>query len=61
MDGYEVASELRKEQFGKEAILIAVTGYGQSTDRLRAHEAGFDHYLVKPIDHDELLNLLVEA
>ena len=60
-DGYQVASELRKESFGRNAILIAVTGYGQTPDRRRAREAGFDHYLVKPINHDELLNLLAET
>jgi CheY-like chemotaxis protein len=38
--------------------LIAVTGYGQESDRRRALEAGFDEHLVKPIDLDRLLEML---
>ena len=49
MDGYEVARELRKQDLG-DVILIAVTGYGQASDRARSAEAGFDHHFVKPID-----------
>jgi PAS domain S-box-containing protein len=56
MNGYEVAEALRKEGFtGK---LIAVSGYGQTEDRRRSREAGFDHHLVKPVDHRHLLELL---
>jgi CheY-like chemotaxis protein len=58
MDGYELARKLR-EQLGHEQLrLIAVTGYGQETDRARAREAGFDHHLVKPIALDMLVPLL---
>jgi PAS domain S-box-containing protein len=58
MDGYELARKLR-EQLGHEQLrLIAVTGYGQETDRARAREAGFDHHLVKPIALDTLVPLL---
>jgi CheY-like chemotaxis protein len=38
--------------------LIAVTGYGQESDRTRAEGAGFDAYLVKPVDLDELIELI---
>ncbi|HEX7842569.1 MAG TPA: ATP-binding protein, partial [Kofleriaceae bacterium] len=58
MDGYELARKLR-EQPGRDKLrLIAVTGYGQETDRARAREAGFDHHLVKPIALDALIPLL---
>jgi CheY-like chemotaxis protein len=58
MDGYELARKLR-EQLGHEQLrLIAVTGYGQETDRARAREVGFDHHLVKPIALDMLVPLL---
>jgi CheY-like chemotaxis protein len=58
MDGYELARKLR-EQPGRDKLrLIAVTGYGQETDRARAREAGFDHHLVKPIALDVLIPLL---
>ena len=57
MDGFEVASLLR-EQKGHQMVLIALTGYGQSEDRRRSREAGFDHHLVKPLDFDELKRLI---
>jgi signal transduction histidine kinase/CheY-like chemotaxis protein len=49
MDGYELARRLREKPAWGEVRLIAVTGYGQSSDRKRSLEAGFDHHLVKPI------------
>jgi CheY-like chemotaxis protein len=58
MDGYEVAARLRQEECCKDSVIIAVTGYGQDEDRRRSKEAGFDHHLVKPLDHDALLSLL---
>lgn len=56
MNGYEVAQTLRKEGFAGK--LIAVSGYGQAEDRRRSQEAGFDHHLVKPVDHRHLVALL---
>jgi CheY-like chemotaxis protein/anti-sigma regulatory factor (Ser/Thr protein kinase) len=56
-DGYEVARRLRAT-FGTDLLLVAVTGYGQSEDRLRARAAGFDHHLLKPVDFDALQALL---
>lgn len=58
MDGYAVARELRRN--GRDCLLIAVTGYGRAEDRRRAHEAGFDHFLTKPLEIDELSRLLVD-
>ncbi|QEH37299.1 Autoinducer 2 sensor kinase/phosphatase LuxQ [Aquisphaera giovannonii] len=58
MDGYEVASRLRREDCGKHAVIVAVSGYGQEEDRRRSREAGFDHHMIKPVDHDALLALL---
>jgi signal transduction histidine kinase len=58
MDGYELARRLRELPGGHKLRLIAVTGYGQEADRVRAHEAGFDHHLVKPIALDALFPLL---
>jgi len=49
MNGFEVARALRRE-LGQEVRIIAVTGSGQQEDRDAALEAGFDHYLVKPVD-----------
>jgi CheY-like chemotaxis protein len=58
MDGYEVATRLRRDpRFGGTTI-IAVTGYGQDEDRQRSARAGIDHHLVKPLDHDILITIL---
>lgn len=58
MDGYEVARHLRQQPQTKDVWLIAMTGYGQDSDRQRTQEAGFDHHLVKPVERRKLQNLL---
>jgi PAS domain S-box-containing protein len=58
MDGYELARKLREQLGPGKLRLIAVTGYGQDSDRARARDAGFDHHLVKPIAFDALMPLL---
>jgi PAS domain S-box-containing protein len=57
MDGYEVARRLRSQQIERMRI-VAITGYGQPSDRDRTRAAGFDQHLVKPIDPDTLHSLL---
>jgi signal transduction histidine kinase len=59
LNGYEVARRIRAEPWGKGVLLVAVTGWGQETDRRRSREAGFDSHLVKPLDLDELTRLLL--
>jgi PAS domain S-box-containing protein len=61
MDGYELAARLRALDTMRGALLIALTGYGQASDRERALAAGFDHHTVKPVDLRELENLLRRA
>jgi CheY-like chemotaxis protein len=58
MDGYQVAERLRELPQGQHMALIAVTGYGQDTDRRRSRDAGIDHHLVKPVSPETLRNLL---
>jgi signal transduction histidine kinase len=58
LDGYEVARRIRAEPWGKSAVLIALTGWGQDEDRRRSREVGFDSHLVKPLDPDALSSLL---
>jgi signal transduction histidine kinase/ActR/RegA family two-component response regulator len=60
MDGAELARRLRALPQTAHALLVAVTGYGQDSDRARTREAGFDHHLVKPIDLDKLHAVLEE-
>jgi CheY-like chemotaxis protein len=50
MDGYELARRLRALPAWRHVKLLALTGYGQSSDRARSVDVGFDHHLVKPID-----------
>jgi PAS domain S-box-containing protein len=59
MDGLEVARRLREQ--GVAARLVALTGYGQEEDRLSSLACGFDHHLVKPVDLDELRELIEGA
>jgi len=61
LNGYRVAEALRTEPWGGGMVLIALTGYGQSEDRKRAFEAGFDAHLVKPVNFENLLSLLDTA
>jgi CheY-like chemotaxis protein len=57
LSGYEVARRIRMEAWGDRVTLIAVTGWGQEDDKRRAHAAGFDHHLTKPIDPEQLEHL----
>ncbi|MFS2022813.1 ATP-binding protein [Massilia sp. CT11-137] len=61
MDGYELARRLRAQPESAGATLVALTGYGQNQDREEAQQAGFDHYLVKPADLNEVNEVLARA
>lgn len=50
MDGYELGARLAELPQAKGIRLVAVTGYGQASDRARSQAAGFHHHLVKPVD-----------
>jgi two-component system CheB/CheR fusion protein len=54
MTGYELARKFHGDRVAARAKLIAITGYGQPGDTDQAREAGFDGYLVKPVDLDQL-------
>ncbi len=58
MDGYEVARRLRQRPGTKDAVIIAVTGYGAEADRRRGRAAGFDHHLTKPVDLASVADLI---
>jgi signal transduction histidine kinase/ActR/RegA family two-component response regulator len=57
-DGHEIARRIRHELGLFQALLIALTGYGQEEDKRRSHEAGFNAHLVKPVNLEELRFLL---
>ena len=50
LNGYELARRMRADDRTRDAVLVAVTGWGQQEDRRRSALAGFDHHLVKPVD-----------
>ncbi len=50
LDGHETAKIIRQQPWGKHMVLVALTGWGQSEDRRRSKDAGFNHHLVKPAD-----------
>jgi len=59
LSGYEIAKEIRKRHGQITPLLIAITGrYKQASDKMLGQIVGFDHYLVKPYQPDELLALL---
>jgi CheY-like chemotaxis protein len=58
MSGYEVAERIRNQPWGEEAVLFALTGWGQSEDVERAKAAGFDEHMTKPVDLERLAVLL---
>ena len=59
LDGYQVAQQLRQHFPKEELMLVALTGYGGETNHARARLAGFDHYLVKPVNLGALKQMLV--
>jgi CheY-like chemotaxis protein len=59
LDGCEVARRIRAESWGRDAVLVALTGWGQDADRRRSREAGFDMHLVKPVDPATICDMLV--
>ncbi len=58
MDGYEAARRIRGLPQGPECVLVALSGWGQSDDKRRAREAGFDAHLTKPVDPEALLQVI---
>jgi len=58
MNGFEVAKRIRLQPAIQNVVLVAMTGYGQESDRQLSHEAGFNHHLVKPANFGQVLQIL---
>ncbi|HVH05516.1 MAG TPA: ATP-binding protein, partial [Myxococcota bacterium] len=58
LNGYDACRRIRSEPWGGGIVMVALTGWGQTDDRLRSEEAGFDHHLVKPVEPAALEALL---
>ena len=58
INGYEAARRIRQQRWGKDMVLVALTGWGQDEDKQRATAAGFDQHFTKPINPTDLEQLL---
>ncbi|MGB2712742.1 MAG: PAS domain S-box protein [Vicinamibacterales bacterium] len=58
LNGYDACRRIRSQPWGKDLVIVALTGWGQDEDRHRSTEAGFDAHMVKPVDHDVLTKFL---
>jgi signal transduction histidine kinase len=61
VDGYEAARRMRAQSWGKHMTIVALSGWGQSSDIVRSRESGFDSHLVKPASFDALVQVLSRA
>lgn len=61
LNGYEAARSIREQPWGRQMLLVALTGWGQEDDKRRTREAGFDAHIVKPIDFAALEKLLAQS
>ncbi len=60
-DGHQVCREIRKQDWGGSIFIIAITGWGQESDRRLSREAGFDEHLIKPVDVSKLVDIIEQA
>jgi len=58
LNGYDACRRIRKQPWGKDMVVVAVTGYGQESDIRSSREAGFDHHLIKPVDFRSIAKVL---
>ena len=58
LNGYDVARHVREQSWGQDLLLVALTGWGQSEDKQRAYDAGFDRHLTKPVEIEQLTAVL---
>ena len=58
LDGYEVCRRIRQHEWGRAIVIAALTGWSRDEDRDRSEQAGFNHYLIKPVDPKALEELI---
>jgi CheY-like chemotaxis protein len=61
VNGYELARQIREQEWSKNVVLVALTGWGQEQHRRRSEESGFNHHLTKPVEFDVLQEILAAA
>jgi PAS domain S-box-containing protein len=60
LNGYEATRQIREQTWGRQMLIIALTGWGQEADRSQSQEAGCDGHLVKPVNLSDLESLLTQ-
>jgi len=60
LNGLDACRRIREQPWGKDLVLVALTGWGQEEDRRKSKDAGFDHHMVKPVEYAALMKLLDE-
>jgi len=60
LDGYEVCRRIRAQSWGRNMLIVALSGWGQDKDRRKSQAAGFDHHMIKPVDYGLLVKVLSE-
>jgi len=60
LNGYESTRRIRRQSWGQDMLIIALTGWGQAADRVKSREAGCDGHLVKPVASEEIERMLDE-
>ncbi len=58
LNGYDLAAQIREQPWGRDILLVALTGWGQESDKRRALESGFNNPLPKPVDAEQLIAIL---
>jgi PAS domain S-box-containing protein len=61
LNGLDACRRIREQPWGKDMVMVAMTGWGQDEDRRKSKDAGFDSHMVKPVDYTALMNLLAES
>jgi PAS domain S-box-containing protein len=61
VNGYELAKQIREQPWGRDVVLVALTGWGQEQYRRRSAESGFNHHLTKPVEFEVLQQILAAA
>jgi signal transduction histidine kinase/ActR/RegA family two-component response regulator/PAS domain-containing protein len=60
LTGYQAATRIRAQHWGRGMLLLALTGWGQAADKALAAQSGFDHHMTKPVDPDEVERLVAQ-
>jgi CheY-like chemotaxis protein len=60
MDGYEVCRRMRQREWGRQCLVVALTGWSSPEDQQRARDAGFDRHLVKPVEEPLLRQVIAQ-